>query len=342
MKALFVTRPGEDPELDLREVDTPDPKADEVLVRVASAGLCNHDVSIMRGLLRRGVDHDVVLGHEIAGVVESTGPDVGGFRKGDAVVSTLTVFCGVCDRCTSGHEYRCHQGRGIGHAVNGGFAEFVALPEKCLIKLPSGVETGTASILACPIGVALQALRDVARVKPDDTVLVTGAGGGLGIHALQLAAALAGRAMAVTHSPEKLDDLEQYAPGNVVLADELDFSEIVLALTEDQGVDVVIETVGSATFRSSLRSMAQFGKLVALGEVLGERVSFNLAEVIFRDARVLGSSGASRAHVTEAVRLVAEGTVAPVISHRVPLADALDAYRLVREGRSLGRVVLVP
>ena len=342
MKALFVTTPGEDPELDLREVDTPYPEADQVLVRVASAGLCNHDVAIMRGVLRRGVDPDIVLGHEIGGIVEETGPDVTGVRAGDAVVSTLTVFCGVCERCLNGREYRCYQGQGIGHAVNGGFAELVALPERCLVKLPPGLEPETASILACPIGVALRALRDVARVKPDDVVLVTGAGGGLGIHALQLAAALGARAMAETYSPEKLDELEKYAPGNVVLGGELDFSEIVLALTEDQGVDVVIETVGSATFVSSLRSLARFGRLVALGEVEGKRISFNLAEIIFRDAVVLGSSGANRADIAEVARLVAEGSVTPVISHRVPLADAMDAYRLVRERRGLGRVVLVP
>jgi D-arabinose 1-dehydrogenase-like Zn-dependent alcohol dehydrogenase len=342
VKALFVKTPGEEPELDLREVDTPSPVADQVLVRVASAGLCSHDVAIMRGVLRRGVDPDVVLGHEIAGTVEETGPDVTGLRAGDAVVSTLTVFCGVCERCVDGREYRCYQGQGIGHAVNGGFAEFVALPERCLVKLPSGLTPETASILACPMGVALQALRDVARVKPDDVVLVTGAGGGLGVHALQLATVLGARAMAATSSPEKLEELEGYAPGDVVLGGELDFSEIVLALTEDRGADVVIETVGSATFASSLRSLAQFGRLVVLGEVEGDRVSFNLAEVIFRDAAVLGSSGASKAHIAEVVRLVAEGAVKPVISHRVPLAEALDGYRLVRQRRSLGRVVLVP
>ena len=342
MKALFVTTPGENPELELREVATPRPGGDQVLVRVASAGLCNHDVAIMRGVLRRGVDPDIVLGHEIAGTIEATGPDVTGLRSGDAVVSTLTVSCGVCERCVNGREYRCYQGQGIGHAVNGGFAELVALPERCLVKLPSGLEPETASILACPIAVALHALKDVAAVKPDEVVLVTGAGGGLGVHALQLAVAMGARAMGATSSPDKLDELEKYAPGDVVLGGELDFSEIVLALTEDRGADVVVETVGSETFVSSLRSLAQFGRLVVLGEVEGKRVSFNLAEVIFRDAAVLGSSGASRADIAEAVRLVAEGTVTPVISHRVPLADALDAYRLVRERRSLGRVVLVP
>ena len=171
MKALFVISSGETPEFDIRDIDIPHPDSDEVLIKVASAGLCNHDVAIMKGLLRRGVDHSVILGHEIAGIVEATGPNVGSLQNGDAVVSTLTIFCGECERCTTGQEYRCHKGRGIGHAVNGGFAEYVTLPERCLIKLPPNVDPECASVLACPIGVALQAVRDVAKVTSGETVL---------------------------------------------------------------------------------------------------------------------------------------------------------------------------
>jgi len=304
--------------------------------------VCSHDVAIMRGLLRRGVNLDVILGHEIAGTVESVGSDVKGLAAGDAVVSTLTVFCGKCDRCLSGHEYRCRTGHGLGHAVNGGFAEYIALPERCLIPLPQGITVEQASIIACPMAVALQALKDVAQVQPGETVLVTGAGGGLGIHALQIAAALGAQVMAATYSEDKLMLLEKYAPGQVILGGELDFAELVMAFTEDQGVEVVIDTVGSAVFHSALRSLGQFGRMVVLGEVEGGRVSFNLTELVFRDASVTGSSGASKAHISQVLDLIEGGKLDPVISHRVPLADARDAYHLVRDRESIGRVVLIP
>jgi D-arabinose 1-dehydrogenase-like Zn-dependent alcohol dehydrogenase len=342
LKALFVKEPGDDPKLEIREVETPSPGLGEALVKVASAGVCSHDVAIMRGLLRRGVNHDIILGHEISGTVESVGSDVEGLAAGDAVVSTLTVFCGKCDRCLSGHEYRCRSGHGLGHAINGGFAEYVVLPERCLIPLPEGITVEQASIVACPMGVALQALRDVARVQPGETVLVTGAGGGLGIHALQIASALGAQVMAATYSEDKLVLLEKYAPGQVILGGELDFAELVLAFTEDQGVDVVIDTVGSAVFYSALRSLGQFGRMVVLGEVEGGRVSFNLTELVFRDASVTGSSGASKAHISQVLDLIEGGKLEPVISHRVPLADARDAYHLVRDRESIGRVVLIP
>ena len=342
MKALFVKTPGDDPELDLRDVETPVPGHGEALVKVSSAGVCSHDVAIMRGLLRRGVDLDVILGHEISGIVDAVGSEVEGIAVGDAVVSTLTVFCGECDRCLSGHEYRCRTGHGLGHGVNGGFAEYMVLPERRLIPLPEGVSVEQASIVACPMGVALQALKDVARVRPGETVLVTGAGGGLGIHALQIAAALGAQVMGATYSEDKLTLLERFAPGQVILGGELDFSELVLAFTEDQGADVVIDTVGSAVFYSALRSLGQFGRMVLLGEVEGGRVSFNLTEVIFRDAAIRGSSGASKAHITQVLDLILDGKLEPVISHRVPLSDAKDAYHLVRDRESIGRVVLVP
>ena len=105
---------------------------------------------------------------------------------------------------------------------------------------------------------------------------------------------------------------------------------------------MVIDTVGSAVFYSALRSLGQFGRMVLLGEVEGGRVSFNLTEVIFRDAAILGSSGASKAHIAQVLDLILDGKLEPVISHRVPLSDAKDAYHLVRDRESIGRVVLVP
>ena len=212
------------------------------------------------------------------------GDSVAAVHVGDPVVATLTAFCGECSRCTSGREYRCLKGRGVGHTLDGGLAQFVKLPESSVVPVPEGIDLYEASIAACPMGVALQAVRDVARARPGETVAVTGAGGGLGAHAFQLAAALGARALAVTASPAKEEPLRQLGVGEVIVAGELDFSEIVFALTEDQGVDVVIDTVGSTLLRSSLASLAQYGRLVLLGEIAGGTAPIRPAEIIFRDS----------------------------------------------------------
>jgi len=328
--------------LEVRDVPTPKPAPKQALVRVLACGFCHHDRSVMAGVLRRGVAPGVVLGHEISGVVEETGGDVITLAPGDRVVSILTEACGSCDRCTSGREHRCREGQGIGHGRDGGFAEFTALSEHSLVKIPEGLDPVSACLLACPMGVALQAVGVTAQVKPGETVVVTGAGGGLGAHAVQAAAALGARVLAVSSSPEKEPALLGLGASEVLLGSELDFAELVMALTEDEGAEVVIDTVGSALYPSTLRSLAQYGRLVLLGEIVGQNISLNPAEVIFRDATVLGASGVSRATVQQAAEMVLTGKIRPVVDLELPLEQAANAYRLVTERKPTGRIVLLP
>ena len=333
---------GGPPVLAVVDIPTPTPASHQALVQVTACGFCHHDRSVMAGTLRRGVGPGVILGHEISGLVAETGSGVTGLKPGDRVVSILTEACGHCDRCANGREHRCREGQGIGHGRDGGFAEYVALSEHSLVKLPEGVDPVGAALLACPMGVALHAVQEIAQVSPGETVVVTGAGGGLGSHAVQVAAALGARVLAVSSSPEKENALVGLGAEMVLGDSGLDFSELVMAMTEDAGADVVIDTVGSAMFPSTLGSLGQFGRLVLLGEILGQNVSLNPAEVIFRDARILGASGVSRAIVEQAAQMVLEGKLRPVVDLESPLEQASEAYRLVSERKPTGRIVLMP
>ena len=328
--------------MSIKEVPVPEPSPEQVLVRVEACGFCHHDMLVMSGTLRRGVAAGVVLGHEISGVVERTGSQVSRLKAGDRVVSILTDACGRCGRCLAGQEHRCLEGVGIGHGRDGGFAEFVTLSEFSLVKIGDDLDLISACVLACPMGVALQAAQNVAGIQPGETVVVTGAGGGLGIHAVQAAAALGARVLAVTSSPEKLGSLAPLGAEEILHSEELDFSEMVLALTEDRGAEVILDTVGSPLFTSAWSSLAQFGRLVLLGEVAGRRVELNLAEVIFRDARVLGSSGVSRASVQQAAELVSRGEMKPVVSGAYRLEEAGDAFESLASRQPLGRSVFTP
>ncbi len=342
MKALFVKEPGATPRLELREVAHPTPRAGQVIVKVEAAGLCGHDIAIMTGLLRRGVDREVTLGHEISGRISQVGEDVTALSEGDPVVASLTAFCGECDRCRAGMDYRCRYGRGVGHGLNGGFAEYVRLPARSVTPIPADMDMTGASLLACPIGVCVRAIKSVAKVKPEEIALIVGAGGGLGVHALQVASALGAQVFAATSTPEKLDALERFAPGAVILGGELDFSELVLAFTEDAGADVVIDTVGSATFESSMLSLAQYGRMALLGEVAGGRARLSLTDIMFRDGAIHGSTGASLGDIAAAAELVRSGAVKPVVHARLPLEEAAEAVRMVADREALGRVILNP
>ncbi len=350
MRALVLETPGIPPSLAVREVPTPTPAAGEVLVRVKACGFCHHDLLVMAGVLRRGVRPGVVLGHEIAGEVVQVGPEVTSLQPGDQVVSLLTNACGRCHRCRQGREHRCLRGEGIGHRRDGGFAEYVALSEFSLLPIPMGITSSDAesALLACPIGVVVQAIQRVAQLESGESLLVTGAGGGLGVHAVQLGASLGARVLAVTSSPEKVAALEELGASAVLEAGDaaanggtgVDFSELALAMTDGQGVDVVLDTVGSARFPSAWRCLSQYGRLVLLGEVTGGPVELNLAEVIFRDARLLGSSGVSRSMVQRAGELVGQGRLKPVVDRVLTLEEAATAFELLSSRQVLGRLVL--
>ena len=338
--------PGTPPKLLVADLPVPQPGPDEALVRVAACGFCHHDLQVMNGTLRRGVAPGVVLGHEIAGVVEEVGEGVDRVRPGDRVVSLLTNACGECDRCLSGREHRCRDGEGIGHWRNGGFAEFVALSQHSLVQLPETVELTTASLLACPAGVALQALSAVD-VSAGETVVVTGAGGGLGVHAVQFAAAMGARTIAITSTSGKATVLYRYGANDVIemSAPEsgLEFSGVVMAVTGDLGADVVIDTVGTATLRSSVRCLGQYGRVALLGEVGGEgNLRGLIPEIVFRDARISGVSGVSRSTVEQSIALAAEGKLEPVVQRLMPLEEAAHAAEMLSERTILGRVALVP
>ncbi|MBM3941762.1 MAG: zinc-binding dehydrogenase [SAR202 cluster bacterium] len=345
MRALALEQPGRPPTLRIREVPTPVPGPGEALVRVAACGFCHHDLLVMAGVLRRGVPYGAVLGHEISGTVEALGEGVTTVQPGQAVVSLLTSICGRCDRCRQGREHRCRAGQGIGHGRAGGFAEYVSVSAASLVLLPPGLDLTTACLLACPMGVAFQALESVAQVMPGETVLVTGAGGGLGSHTVQAAATLGARVLAVTSSPAKVPRLKALGAWETVEVSQnpdegLDFSEVVLALTGDEGADVIIDTVGSPLFPSTWRCLGQYGRLALLGEVTGQPVALDLAEAIFRDARILGSSGVSRATLERVAELAAQGRLTPLVSHALPLEAAQEAFALLSSRSVLGRLVL--
>ena len=342
MKALVIDRPGDPPSLAVREVETPSSGPGDALVEVTACGLCHHDIDVMNGTLRRGIEPDVILGHEISGRVVDIGSSVTTLSVGDRVVSTLTTFCSQCGRCRVGDDYRCAEGRGVGHSIDGGFAQFVCFPAASLVPVPDSIEPVAAALLACPIGVALRGLQDVARVRPGETVAVVGAGGGLGIHCMLVAAHLQAKVIAVTTSPAKADRLEALGAGDVMVADEVDVSDLVLALTEDRGADVVVNPVGSALFDSCVRSLAQFGRMLLLGEVGPAAGDVRLPELLFRDASVLGSTGAGRRHVMAAAEMVRSGDVKPVASTQMGLEEAAEAYQLMRSRESFGRIVLIP
>ena len=339
MKALLLHQPAPSPHLIPTDLPVPTLGDSDALVQVKACALCRHDLLVMTGALRRGIRPPLIPGHEVAGIVTNVGPNVTTLHPGDHVVSLLTDGCGRCHFCAQDLQRLCPRAHAIGHGMKGGMAEFISLNESTLVKIPPEIPWPHATLLACPIGVAIKAV-ETAQIQPNETVLVTGASGGLGSHLIQLAKLKGARVLAITSDESKAPTLQALGASDVIPTGELDFSEIVLALTEDRGANVALDTVGSPLFPQTLRSLAPNARLILLGEVERAKAEIPLPEIIFRELQISGSVGTSRRHVEQAARLVANGKISSVISHTLPWTQAETALQLMQQRRHVGRIAL--
>ena len=320
----------------------PEPAPDQLLVRVAACGVCGHDVLARAGALAAGPGS--VIGHEIAGRVVAVGSSVdGGAWLHRRVALVQRVPCGSCGDCAAGLTTLCRQGPGFyGDDLPGGYAEYVLASPLNAVPLPDAMDDVTGAILSCAIGTGLRALRS-GYVAPGDVVVVTGAGGGVGVHTVQLAHHIGAAVVAVTSSPAKEARLRELGAHAVaVRPDVRTLRGIVADLGGRRGADAVIEITGGPTFPVSLRTLAPRGRLVLVGNT--EPASFPLDPglMIVKELRVHGSAHADRGDLAEVVELVGSQAITPVPARQWPLEDARLAHEAVDRRAVTGRAVIVP
>lgn len=323
------------------QIPVPIPIGDQLLVRVTACGVCGHDLLARRGLLEARDGH--VLGHEIAGIVEDVGPDGDAGWIGTRVALVQRLPCGSCEQCLSGHTNMCRSGPGFyGEDLPGGYCELVVATPRNAVALPGSIDDGVGAILSCAVGTGLHALNRAA-ATPGDVVVITGATGGVGLNAVQLAAHRGCRVVAVTRR-EELRELVLEAGANEVtlVADgPRAVRDAASRLGSPGGADVVIETTGTPTFELSLRSLRPRGRLAVVGNTTPETVKLALGLIILKELVVTGSKHGDQADLAEVVRLVQQGVVSPAVA-LWPLAEAAAAHAALEAGDFVGRAVLVP
>lgn len=339
MKAAVLRELGAPSVLKLEEVPMPKPGPQEVLIKVEAVGVTYHDVVQRNGTMRRTVELPMVLGYEIAGRVVELGSGVQTLKVGDRVCNKAFHSCGMCRYCRNSMETACRSRR----TVHGGYAEYVTLPEEVCVAVPETIPPEVACMLGPSTGVALHAVRDVGKVRMGETVLVTGASGGVGLPCVELARFSGARVIAMSRSPAKAEALREAGADEVVIAgDGADFSKEVKALTGGTGVEVVVDTVGSRVFTPSFKSLALGGRYVMVGQLFREEISINPAFIFFARAQITGVGSVRRDQLEDAVALVASGRLRPKVAKIMPLDAIAEAHALVEQGNMIGRVVLKP
>jgi D-arabinose 1-dehydrogenase-like Zn-dependent alcohol dehydrogenase len=345
MKAIVLRETGSADRLQVETLPDPAPGPGQVVVKVAQCGVCFHDVVVRNGTLRSGIQLPVILGHEVAGTVAALGRDVRGVQVGDRVASTQrSHVCGGCRYCRTGREPLCAEALLIGdRLLNGGYAEYAVFDADCLVPIPDGLDFRPASVAACAVGTAFHAVSGIGQVTPADTVLVTGASGGVGLHAVQIACASGATVLASSTSPDRAPALREAGARHVVLHGRgEDFSSQVRDLTHGEGVDVVIDTVGTPVFSATRRSLARGARWVMVGQLTGDFVPFNPAQLFLRGISLLSATSVTREELRRCLHLLADGTVRAMVDDTLPLEQAAQAHLRLEAGATLGRLTLSP
>jgi 2-desacetyl-2-hydroxyethyl bacteriochlorophyllide A dehydrogenase len=323
MKALVYQGPGK---ISLENVADPSPAPDELLLQVDAAGVCGTDRHIVAGEL--GVNPGTVPGHEIAGTVVEMGSQVEGWEPGQRVASFGQVTCGACPACLAGASNRCRRPVVLGMGRQGGFAERIALPAGCLLRLPDTVTSSVGAIASDAIATPLHALWTVGGLRAGETVVVIGAGG-LGLHAIQLAR-LAGAACVVAVDPFEPARKAALAAGADAVLDPASEDDPARALRRlARGATLALECVGrSETVELGLSVLAAGGRLVVVGVGTARPSLPPLARFIGTELSVHGSFGSTPAEIETVLDLIERGRfdVSQSVQREVPLDDAAAIF----------------
>lgn len=342
MKAMLLKAAGTP--LVLEEVPDPVPGAGEAVAKVfaCGAGLTIHHARAGRIKL----EYPRILGHEIAAEIVAVGAGVRNVKVGDGVTAYFYLTCGECRWCRTDRETLCENFGGyVGREIDGGYAEYIKLPASAFIPIPEALDwrahPAEAGVVCDAIATPIKVTRK-ARLMPTDTVAVFGAGGGLGVHMLQVARwAHARRVIAVDVAPFKLAACLEAGADAVIDASAGGVAEQLLDATGGKGIDVAIDFVSSAaTLEAACAALGKGGRLVTLGGNSG-RFTVNPGEMLQKELELLGSRYASKQEVVESLELVARGELWPIVREKVPMAQAEAVHGRLGQALVTGRAALM-
>ena len=352
--------------LAIEDLARPEPKEDEVLIKVAACGVCHSDLHLVKG-------HTVfplpaVLGHEVSGTVEGVVGKGSGLKVGDRIVCTVIMPCGFCRYCINGHEDLCetfyllnrvkgvlydgttrifdHKGRPIWMFSMGGMAEYAVVPSNAVFRLPDGIPTEDSCVLGCAGMTAYGAVKNQAHLRPSQSVAVMGVGG-VGSSIIQIAKVFgAAEIIAVDVKDDKLEAAKQSGATNVVNAAIEDPTRRILELTDGTGVDVAFESSGRPeTYAAALGSVKSGGSVVAVGlSSASTTIPVELNKFVRKGIRLLGSYGAKpRQDMPELLDLASRGILDTKrsVTLRFNLRQVNEALGALERGEIVGRSILV-
>ncbi|MGA8216661.1 MAG: zinc-binding dehydrogenase [Candidatus Sulfotelmatobacter sp.] len=340
MKAVRIHQFGGPEVLTYEEVADPRPRKDQVLVRVRACALNHLDVWVRKGL--PGVKLPHILGSDVAGEIAEVGEYVGGFKAGQRVLLAPMHYCGHCEKCVAGLQNQCRAFTVLGNGVDGGDCELIAVPAANVIPIPDSLDFNQAASVPLVFLTAWHMLVGRAGIRPGQTVLVLGAGSGVGIAAIQIAKFFHCRVITTAGDESKLAKSRELGADYGINHYQQKISEEVRKITNKEGVDIVVEHVGAATWDESVKSLKTGGALVTCGATTGQNVGLDLRHLFSRQLTLLGSYMGTMGELHDVLWHVFAGRLKPVVDRVFPLSELRAAHERLEKSQMFGKIVVNP
>lgn len=340
MKAMVMKEWNGPYELEDRPIPEVGPL--DVLIKIKACGIGYTLTNLRAGRLGGSVPR--IIGHEIGGIVEDIGPMVTTCKPGDRVCVSFYLTCGHCKWCVNGRETLCENFGGyVGAAIDGGFAEYAKIPEHNVLPIPEGIGFAEAGVTTDAVATNWHVFKERCKTKPNDRVLVVGAGGGVGIHTVQVAKVFGAHVIGVDVSDEKLELAEKYGADEVINVAGKEMSQEIMKITAGGGVDAVVDMVCTKqTLKEDIKSLGVGGTLVVVGVPQDvTSLDFEPIRLLRDELNLTGCRCATRQEIKESLELVRRGVIRPAVINTFPLDEANRVQKFIDNMEFLGRTAFV-
>jgi NADPH:quinone reductase-like Zn-dependent oxidoreductase len=341
MKAAVIKKHGGPEVVNIEDVEAPTAQPSEVVVQIRSAALNHLDIWVRNGRGSQDLTRPHILGSDASGVIIKKGSDVQGVNTGDEVVINPALSCGHCEFCRKGQHSECASFGIVGLVRNGTFAEKVAVPHTNVWPKPTHLDFNEAAALPLAYQTAWRMLTTRAKLKPSDTILIHGIGGGVALACLQFVKLFNTEVIVTSSSDKKLEKARKLgADYRINYNTTHDIADAIKELTSGRGVDIVIDAIGTATWEIDLSVVRRGGKIVICGITTGAMAQTNLQRIYWNQLNILGSTMGSDEDFRQMLKTVNHTQLKPVVDSVYPLEDVSKAMAKMERGEQFGKIVL--
>jgi len=342
MKAVVFKQHGGPEVLEYTTVPDPKPARGEVLIEVKAASINHLDMFLRRGMPGIKIPFPKIAGSDAAGIVRELGEDVSGLRTGQRVTINPGISCGRCEFCAAGFASQCLSYAMVGENRDGAYAELLTVPAHIVLPIPDSLSFEEAAAAPLVFLTAWSMMVTKGNIRPNEDVLVLGAGAGVGTAAIQIAKMVGCRVFATASSDEKLERARQLGADFVINYKTEGFDRKIRDLTNKRGVDVVVDYIGADTWVRSLRSARRGGRVLTCGATTGFAPQTDLRQIFFRQLQIIGTTMGNHRDFLNVMNCIFRGQLKPVIDRVLPLAEARKAHELIEQRAAFGKIILTP